>query len=85
MPLDQFKPYLQAEFAAGHTNAADLFQQICEQGFQGGYSTVSRYVRTLRDGTAVPAPTSVPSPRTISGMPLQLPERTSATAVRQAG
>lgn len=67
VPLDQFKPHLQAEFAAGHTNATDLYQQICEQGFQGGYSTLSRYVRTLRDGTAVPAPTSVPSPRTISG------------------
>jgi transposase len=64
--LDQFKHYVQAEFAAGHTNAADLYQQIREQGFQGGYSTLSRYVPTLRDGTAVPAPASIPSPRTIS-------------------
>ncbi|MFD8810024.1 transposase [Streptomyces sp. NPDC059627] len=33
----------------------------------GGYSTLSRYVRTLRDGTAVSAPATIPSPRTISG------------------
>lgn len=67
VPLDRFKPCLQAEFAAGHTSAKELYDQICERGFSGGYSTLSRYVRTLRDGTAVPAPAPVPSPRTVSG------------------
>ncbi|MGW1625904.1 ISL3 family transposase [Streptomyces sp. NPDC002172] len=67
VPLDRFKSYLQAQFAAGHTNARWLYGQICERGFSGGYSTLSRYVRTLRDGTAVSAPAPVPSPRTISG------------------
>ncbi|MEU1514839.1 ISL3 family transposase [Streptomyces sp. NPDC005811] len=66
VPLDRFKPYLQAQFAAGCTNATELYQQIREQDFRGGYSTLSRYVRTLRDGTAVPTPNPIPNPRTIS-------------------
>ncbi|MFF7888252.1 ISL3 family transposase [Streptomyces sp. NPDC020794] len=77
VPLDRFKPYLQVQFAAGHANAKELYDQICERGFSGGYSTLSRYVRTLRDGTAVPAPAPVPSPRTISGWIMQPRERLS--------
>ncbi|MFE1983785.1 helix-turn-helix domain-containing protein [Streptomyces mirabilis] len=44
LPLDRFKPYLRTQFAAGHTNARELYDQICERGFSGGYSTLSRYV-----------------------------------------
>jgi transposase len=77
VPLDRFKPYLQGQFAAGHTNAKELYDQICERGFSGGYSTLSRYVRTLRDGTAVPAPAPVPSPRTISGWIMRPREKLS--------
>ncbi|MET7899463.1 hypothetical protein [Streptomyces mirabilis] len=50
VPLDRLKPYLRAEFAAGSTVATELYQQIRERGFRGGYSTLSRYVGTLRDG-----------------------------------
>ncbi|MFB7510356.1 transposase [Streptomyces broussonetiae] len=75
--LDRFKSCLQAQFAAGHTNAKELYGQICERGFSGGYSTLSRYVRTLRDGTAVPAPEPIPSPRTISGWIMRLREKLS--------
>lgn len=67
VPLDRFKPYLQAEFAVGKTVATELYQQIRERGFRGGYSTLSRYVGTRRDGTAVPAPAPIPAPRTITG------------------
>ncbi|MEV5778274.1 ISL3 family transposase [Streptomyces antimycoticus] len=77
VPLDRFKPYLQAQFAAGHTSAKELYDQICERGFSGGYSTLSRYVRTLRDGTAVPAPAPVPSPRTICGWIMRPREKLS--------
>jgi hypothetical protein len=31
VPLDRFKPYLQAEFAAGNTVATELYQQIREK------------------------------------------------------
>ncbi|MER5667911.1 transposase [Streptomyces mirabilis] len=62
------KPYLQAEFAAGNTVATELYQQIRERGFRGGYSTLSRYVGTLLDGTAIPAPAApIPAPRKSTG------------------
>ncbi|WP_190174669.1 hypothetical protein [Streptomyces mirabilis] len=67
VPLDRFKPYLQSEFATGNTVATELYQQIRERGFHGGYSTHSRYVGTLLDGTAVPAPAPIPTPRKITG------------------
>ncbi len=66
-PLDRYKPFLQAQFAAGNTNAAELYQQIRERGFRGGYSTLTRYVRSLGNNTAVPAPADIPSPRTVTG------------------
>ncbi|MFG2369434.1 transposase [Streptomyces mirabilis] len=36
IPLDRFKPYLQAEFAAGNSVATELYKQIRERGFRGG-------------------------------------------------
>ncbi|GGZ40229.1 hypothetical protein GCM10010344_00860 [Streptomyces bluensis] len=80
--LDRFKPYLQSEFAAGHTSAKELYDQICERGFSGDYSTLSRYVRTLRDGTAVPAPAPVPSPRTVSGWIMRPREKANVSSNR---
>lgn len=66
-PIDRYKPFLQAQFAAGNTNAAELYQQIRERGFRGGYSPLTRYVLSLRKNTAVRAPADVPSPRTVTG------------------
>lgn len=62
-PLDRYKPFLQAQRAAGNTNASELYQQIFERGFRGGYSTLTRYVLTLRKSIAVPTPAHIPSPR----------------------
>ncbi|MEV0116895.1 hypothetical protein AB0H77_27245 [Streptomyces sp. NPDC050844] len=39
VPLDRYKPFLQAQFAPGTTSAKELYDQIHAQGFQGGYST----------------------------------------------
>ncbi|MEV0373356.1 hypothetical protein AB0I10_26685 [Streptomyces sp. NPDC050636] len=67
VPRNRFKPFLQAEFAAGRTNGTELFQRLREQGYRGGYSTLTRNLRTVRAGTAPPAPAEIPSPRRISG------------------
>ncbi|MCX4672437.1 transposase [Streptomyces sp. NBC_01381] len=71
VPLDRYKPFLQAQFAPGTTSAKELYDQIRAQGFQGGYSTLSRYVLSLRKGKerkgkAVAAPAQNPSPRSIT-------------------
>ncbi|SOE79474.1 zinc-finger of transposase IS204/IS1001/IS1096/IS1165 [Streptomyces sp. OV198] len=34
VPLDRFKPFLQAEFAAGRTSGNELFQRLREQAYQ---------------------------------------------------
>ncbi|MFK4272562.1 ISL3 family transposase [Streptomyces milbemycinicus] len=65
-PLDRHKAFLQAQFTSGNTNAAELYQQLRERGYRGGYSTLTRYVLTIRKNTAVPAPADIPSPRTIT-------------------
>ena len=71
VPLDRFKPFLQAEFAAGRAHGTELFQCLREQGYRGGYSTLTRYLRTVRSGTAPPAPAEMPSPRRITGWIMQ--------------
>jgi hypothetical protein len=35
VPLDRFKPFLQAEFASGRTSGTELFQRLREQGHRG--------------------------------------------------
>lgn len=77
VPLDRFKPFLQAEFAAGRTSGKELFQRLREQGYRGGYSTLTRYLRTVRAGTAPPAPAEIPSPRRITGWIMQARENLS--------
>ncbi|MFJ6650464.1 transposase [Streptomyces sp. NPDC091290] len=66
VPLDRYKPFLQAQFASGTTSEKGLYDQIRAQGFQGGYSTLSRYILSLRNGRAVAAPAQIPSPRVIT-------------------
>ncbi|MGW2883057.1 ISL3 family transposase [Streptomyces sp. NPDC001233] len=80
VPLDRFKPFLQAEFAAGRTNGVELFQRLREQGYRGGYSTLTRYLRTVRTGTAPPAPAEIPSPRRITGWIMQARENLSSSS-----
>lgn len=76
-PIDRYKPFLQARYAAGKTNAAELYQQIVDRGFRGSYSTLTRYVLSLRRNVAVPAPAHIPSPRTITGLIMRPRDRLS--------
>ncbi|WP_405803646.1 ISL3 family transposase [Streptomyces sp. NBC_00210] len=82
-PLDRFKPFLQAQYAAGNTNAAELYQQIVDRGFRGGYSTLTRYVLSLRKNVAVPAPAHIPNPRTITGLIMRARDQLSTRETAQ--
>ncbi|MGZ3624466.1 MAG: transposase [Ktedonobacteraceae bacterium] len=47
--LDAYVPYLTQRLAEGPTNASQLWRDLRERGFSGGYKVVSRWVRP-RDG-----------------------------------
>lgn len=46
--LDPFKPQIRQMLEHHPYSAAQLLQRLREQGFEGGYSTVKAYVRTVR-------------------------------------
>jgi transposase len=46
--LDPYRPYLQKRWAAGCTNASQLFRELVDQGFTGKASIVRAWVATLR-------------------------------------
>ncbi|MFE2852043.1 ISL3 family transposase [Streptomyces lavendulae] len=73
--INCFKPYLQQRFRGGATNAAALFREIRERGYRGSRVVVTKYIATLRAGTAVPEPRQpVPSPRRITTWIMRRPD-----------
>jgi transposase len=71
--LDPYLPYLRERWAAGCTNASQLFRELVDQGFTGKASIVRAWVATLR--TPVTPPTATP----ISDSPVDLPTSTPWT------
>ncbi|MFJ8134314.1 ISL3 family transposase [Streptomyces hydrogenans] len=73
--INRFKPYLQQRFLGGVTNAAALFREIGERGYRGSRVVVTKYIATLRAGTAVPEPPRpIPSPRRITTWIMRHPD-----------
>ncbi|WP_164495592.1 transposase (plasmid) [Streptomyces sp. NBC_01732] len=74
--LDDYKPYIYQRFTEGCHNARQLFREVRDQGFPGERTTVSRYVRLLREGmvTTPPLP-ALPKPRRAPRWILTHPER----------
>jgi transposase len=47
--LDPYKPYLMKRYLEEHNdNAKELWREICQQGYQGGYDGVSTFLAQLR-------------------------------------
>ncbi|MGW7031463.1 ISL3 family transposase [Streptomyces xanthophaeus] len=73
--INRFKPYLQQRFREGETNAAGLFREIRDRGYRGSRVVVTKYIATLRAGTAAPEPRKpVPSPRRITTWIMRRPD-----------
>ncbi|MFG2715424.1 hypothetical protein ACGFX2_33465 [Streptomyces goshikiensis] len=73
--INRFKPYLQQRFLGGATNAAALFREIRERGYRGSRVVVTKYVATLRAGTATFEPRHpVPSLRRITTWIMRHPD-----------
>jgi transposase len=63
--LTEHKPYLHQRWNAGVTNAATLFAELRERGFEGSYQTVRDYVAAFRSTGHSPAPAQPPAPPTV--------------------
>ncbi|WP_406326690.1 hypothetical protein [Streptomyces sp. NBC_00203] len=77
--LDDYKPCLYRQFAAGRRNASQLFGEIRDQGYRGILNTAGRCVHLRKKGL-VPAPSArpVPQPRRASGRIMTDPVRAAA-------
>ncbi|MEU0939817.1 transposase [Embleya sp. NPDC005971] len=77
--LNRFKPYLRHRFRSGATNAAALFREIRESGYRGSRVAVTKYIATLRDGTATIEPKrAIPGPRRITTWIMRHPNALTA-------
>ncbi|MFE6903609.1 ISL3 family transposase [Streptomyces sp. NPDC057717] len=73
--INRFKPYLQQRFRGGATNAAALFREVRERGYRGSRVVVTKYIATLRAGTAAPEPRQpIPSPRRVTTWIMRRPD-----------
>ncbi len=84
--LDPLRSYLHERLAGGQRNATVLHTEIAERGYAGGYGTLARYLRPLRDVDATVGPSTHPPPpavRRVAGWITGLPGRLDpADAVR---
>jgi transposase len=80
--IDRYVTYLHTRLAEGCTNQTRLWQEICEQGFSGTLSLLSKWVRTQRQAPTPPqaiAYPRLPAPRPLAWLLFQTEaNRTSA-------
>jgi len=82
--LDPYQCYLNQRFNDGHTDAADLYREIREQGYRGSPQTVRRYLQPFRHtgttrqaSTGRPTTRAAPGPRTYAPRPRRCRPATS--------
>ena len=76
--LDRFKPYLDARWNAGCTDAVRLTEELREQGYRGSSRTVRRYLEPLRATGGLAAHTAAPpKPRQVTGWLTRHPDEVS--------
>jgi transposase len=71
--LDRFRPYLEQRWQDGIHNVARLWRELQKQGFRGGYTTLTDWVRRHRQNSftstapaATAKPSAPPSPRQVA-------------------
>ncbi|WXH43010.1 transposase family protein [Streptomyces netropsis] len=82
--LDPHKPHLNQRWTEGSTNAAELFAELRERGYQGDTTIVRQYVRRLRE--AFPrddAPRKPPSVRDVTSWITRHPDILSTDQAQQ--
>ncbi|MEU1232317.1 ISL3 family transposase [Streptomyces sp. NPDC005828] len=76
--LDAFKPYLDQRWQEGCTNAWRLWEEIKEQGYPDGYSSVRAYVSRNLRGKPQPVGPRPPSARAVTRWILTHPDALAA-------
>lgn len=76
--IDPYEPYLRKRLAEGCTNQSQLWREICQQGFTGDRSLVSRWVRhqelPLKRSATKPKRVPMPRPRPLAWLLLRTDE-----------
>ncbi|MFC8256846.1 hypothetical protein ACFUNF_04110 [Streptomyces sp. NPDC057291] len=78
--LDEYKPYLDARWNEGCTNAWKLWEEVVPLGYQGSYGIVSAYIRK-KCTSPRPVAAQPPAPRVVTQWILSRPE--SLTEIEQ--
>jgi len=77
--LGEHAPYLHERWNSGCTNAALLWQEIRDRGYQGSRRQVRAYLARFRENAVIPAPAPVPpKPRAVAGWIMTKPDRLAA-------
>ena len=72
--LDEHKPYLHQRWNEGCTSALQLFGEIRDRGYRGGYGVVRDYLRAFRGASAPDATPAAPKARDITSWMLRHPD-----------
>jgi transposase len=64
--LDPWLPWLDAEWAAGHRNGAELWRRLSDEGFRGSLRVVTEWATRRRRAESASGLHRVPSARTIA-------------------
>jgi transposase len=75
--LDQWKPWLRAQWAAGNTRISDLHAALTQDGYAGSCESVRRYLTPFRLA-APPRPPDPPSTRQVTRWITSPPDKLSA-------
>jgi transposase len=79
--LDRFRPYLEQRWQEGVHNVARLWRELQKQGFRGGYTTLTDWVRRHRQNSFTRAAPAATAQRSASPSPRQV----AWWALREAG
>jgi len=78
--LGEHAAYLHERWNSGCTNAALLWQEIRDRGYQGSRRQVRAYLACFRSTAVIPAPAPVPpKPRAVAGWIMTRPDRIADT------
>jgi hypothetical protein len=58
--IGDYEPYMRQRREADRTDATQLWREIRDLGYPGGYSRVRDYLASFRATAAIPAPASQP-------------------------